>query len=328
MKYFINKIIQVLVMTFLALTVVFFIVQSMPGDPAFGLAVSIAQTRNMPLDKALEIAHKIIGYNPKESIILKYLKFLRNIITGNFGYSTYFKTSVNEIIGKALPWTLFVISLATAIGFFTGTTLGAFSAQKRGTFIDTFLSTIFSIIQAVPAFVLAVFILFIGAVRLRLLPLGGAYPLEMNPGFSPGFLLAILHHALGPLIATSIPQMASWGLAMRGNCSNILEEDFVRFAKIRGLPDSVISQKYIRKNAILPLVASLAIGIGYMLGGHTLVEVIFNYPGIGYYFGQAISTRDFGLLTGLFSLIVIGVILATFVTELLYIIIDPRVKVQ
>ncbi len=328
MKYILNRLIQVFIMTFLALTVVFFIVQSMPGDPAFGLAVSIAQTRNMSLEKALEIAHNIIGYNPKEPIILKYIKFLKNIFVGNFGYSTYFKTSVNEIIGKALPWTLFVISLATAFGFFAGTTLGALSAQKRGTFIDTFIATLFSIIQAIPAFVLAVFILFIGAVRLRLLPLGGAYPVEMTPGFYPGFILALIHHALGPLIATSIPQMASWGLAMRGNCSNIIEEDFVRFAKIRGLSDSVISQKYIRKNAILPLVASLAIGIGYMLGGHTLVEVIFNYPGIGYYFGQAISARDFGLLTGLFSLIVIGVVFATFITELLYAIIDPRVKAQ
>ncbi len=327
MKYILNRLVQVLIMTFLALTVVFFIVQSMPGDPAFGLAVSIAQSRNMPLDKALEIAHNIIGYNPKESIVLKYLKFLRNIIVGNFGYSTYFKTSVNEIIGKLL-WSLFVISLATVIGFFLGVSIGAFSAQKRGSFIDTFISTIFSIIQAIPAFVLAVVILFLGAVRLRLLPLGGAYPIEMNPGFYPGFILAVIYHALGPLIATFIPQMASWGLAMRGNCSNVIEEDFVRFAKIRGLPDSTIARRYVRRNAILPLVASLAIGIGYMLGGHTLVEVIFNYPGIGYYFGQAISARDFGLLTGLFSLIVIGVILATFITELLYAVIDPRVKVQ
>jgi len=323
-----NKLLQIFIMTFLALTVVFFIVQSMPGDPAFGLAVSIAQSRNMSLDKALEIAHNIIGYNPKEPLILRYLKFIRNIFVGNFGYSTYFKTSVNEIIEKALPWTLFVISIATFIGFFTGVTLGAFSAQKRGTFIDTLIPTIFSIIQAIPAFVLAVFILFVGGVKLRLLPLGGAYPIDMNPGIYPGFILTAFHHALGPLLATSIPQIASWGLAMRGNCSNIIEEDFVRFAKIRGLPDSTIARRYVRKNAILPLVASLAIGIGYMLGGHTLVEVIFNYPGIGYYFGQAISVRDFGLLTGLFSLIVIGVILATFIAEILYSIIDPRVKAQ
>lgn len=328
MKYILNKLLQVFIMTFLALTVVFFIVQSMPGDPAFGLAVSIAQTRNMSLDKALEIAHNIIGYNPKEPLIWKYLKFIRNIFVGNFGYSTYFKTSVNEIIGKALPWTLFVISLATFIGFFGGVTLGAYSAQKRGTLIDTLISTIFSIIQAIPAFVLAVFILFVGAVRLRLLPLGGAYPIDITPGFYPEFLLTIFYHALGPLLATSIPQMVSWGLSMRGNCSNVIEEDFVRFAKIRGLSDTVIAKKYVRKNAILPLVASLAIGIGYMLGGHTLVEVIFNYPGIGYYFGQAISARDFGLLTGLFSLIVVGVILATFIAEILYSIIDPRVKLQ
>ncbi|WDU82436.1 ABC transporter permease subunit [Caloramator sp. Dgby_cultured_2] len=113
-----------------------------------------------------------------------------------------------------------------------------------------------------------------------------------------------------------------------GNTSQIMEEDYIRFAMIRGVKDSTIARKYIRNNAILPLVASLAIAFGYMLGGNTLVESIFNYPGIGFYFGKAIAFRDYGLLTGLFSLIVVGVIIATFLAEILYSLIDPRVKIK
>ncbi|MEZ0537604.1 ABC transporter permease [Caldicellulosiruptoraceae bacterium PP1] len=328
MKYILNKVVYLALVLLLALSGVFIMVNKMPGDPAYGLAVSISQQRNMEIDKALEIAHQMMGINPNESLITRYIRFTTNLLKGNFGYSTYYQASVNEIIAKALPWTLFVISLATFISFFVGIYLGAFSAQKRGKIIDIVISAVSSIIQAIPPFVLAVLILFVGAVQLKIIPLGGAYPIDVEPSFSINFIIKVLHHAIGPLLATAIPQIAAWTLAMRGNTSQVMEEDFIRFAQIRGLKDSTIANKYIKNNAMLPLVASLAITIGYMLGGHTLVEAIFNYPGIGFYFGKAIAFRDFGLLTGLFSLIVIGVIITTFIAELLYAMIDPRVRLK
>lgn len=328
MNYFVNRLLYLLVVFVIAISGVFVLVNNMPGDPAYGLAVYIAQQRNMQFEQALEIAHKMMGIDPHESIVTRYVKFMNNLLRGNFGYSTFYNTSVNEIIARALPWTLFVISLATFISFSIGIYLGAFAAQKRGKTIDTLISTLASIIQAIPPFILAVLILFVFSVRFRLLPLGGAYPVDMEPSFSIGFIGKVLLHAVGPILAVAIPQMASWTLSMRGNTAQVMEEDFIRFAEIRGLADSVIASKYIRNNAILPLVASLAIGIGYMLGGQTLVESIFNYPGVGFYFGKAIAVRDFGLLTGLFSLIVIGVIVATFVADFVYALIDPRVKLK
>ncbi|ABP65909.1 binding-protein-dependent transport systems inner membrane component [Caldicellulosiruptor saccharolyticus DSM 8903] len=328
MRYIIDRLVYLFIVLIIAISGVFVLVNKMPGDPAYGLAVSIAQQRNMQMDQALEIAHKIMGIDPHESLIVRYFRFISNLFKGNFGYSAFYQTSVNEIIAKSLPWTLFVISLATFVSFMVGIFMGAFAAQKRGTIIDLVISTISSIIQAVPPFVLAVLILFIFAVRLRVLPIGGAYPVDVEPSFSVQFILKVLHHAIGPMFATAIPQMAAWTLAMRGNTSQVMEEDYIRFAQARGLRDSVIANKYIKNNAMLPLVASLAISIGYMLGGHTLVESIFNYPGIGFYFGKAIAVRDFGLLTGLFSLIVIGVIVATFIAEIIYALIDPRVKLK
>jgi len=324
----VDRVVYLIVVLLIAISGVFVLVNKMPGDPAYGLAVSIAQQRNMEMERALEIAHKLMGIDPHEPLIVRYGRFISNLLKGNFGYSSFYQTSVNEIIAKALPWTLFVISLATLVSFLVGIYLGSFAAQKRGTIIDLVISGIASIIQAIPPFVLAVLILFIFAVRLRVIPLGGAYPVDMEPSFSLSFILKVIHHALGPMFATAIPQMAAWTLAMRGNTSQIMEEDYIRFAQARGLKDSVIANKYIKNNAMLPLIASLAISIGYMLGGHTLVESIFNYPGIGFYFGKAIAVRDFGLLTGVFSLIVIGVIVATFIAEIVYALIDPRVKLK
>jgi len=328
MNYFISRVLYLLVVFVVAVSGIFVLVNNMPGDPAYGLAVSIAQQRNVPFDRALEIARNIMGIDPNESLLTRYGKFMSNLFKGNFGYSAFYNTSVNEIISRSLPWTIFVISLATFFSFIVGIFLGAFAAQKRGTVIEWIISTLSSIIQAVPPFILAVLILFAFSVSLKVLPLGGAYPVDVEPSFSFKFISKIFLHALGPMLATAIPQIASWTLAMRGNTSQIMEEDFIRFAEIRGLRDSVIARKYIRNNAVLPLVASLAIGVGYMLGGHTLVESIFNYPGIGFYFSKAIAARDFGLLTGLFTLIVIGVIAATFIADFVYALIDPRVKLK
>lgn len=270
----------------------------------------------------------MMGIDPDESLIVRYGRFISNLFNGNFGYSSFYNASVNEIISKSLPWTLFVIALATFLSFFVGIYLGAFAASKRGTATDTIISTISSVIQSIPPFILAILVLYLFSVRFKILPLGGAYPVDMEPSFSLKFIATIFLYAIGPIVATAIPQMASWVLTMRGNTSQIMEEDYIRFAEMRGLRDSVIAAKYVRNNAMLPLVANLAINIGYMLGGNTLVETIFNYPGIGFYFSKAISVRDFGLLSGLFTLIVIGVIVATFIADFIYVLIDPRVKLK
>lgn len=328
MKFILNRLIYLLFVLFIAISGIFFLINKMPGDPAYGLAVSISQQRNMDINKALEIAHQMMGIDTGEPLFIRYVKFLNQFLRGNIGYSTYYQTTVNEIVAKSLPWTLLVVFISILISFIIGVYLGAFSAQKRGRAVDISISFVSSIIQAIPPFVLAVLILFIGAIKLRIIPLGGAYPVDMEPSFSIDFIISVIKHALGPIVAISVPQIAVWILAMRGNTSQIMEEDYIRFAMIRGVKDSTIARKYIRNNAILPLVASLAIAFGYMLGGNTLVESIFNYPGIGFYFGKAIAFRDYGLLTGLFSLIVVGVIIATFLAEILYSLIDPRVKIK
>ncbi|MBT9258792.1 MAG: ABC transporter permease [Clostridiales bacterium] len=323
-----ERLIYTVAVAWLALTGVFLLVAFMPGDPAYSLAVGIAQERNITLEQALEIAHRLMGYNPKEDLWGSYVAFLKGIFQGHFGYSTFYKVPVVEIVRQALPWTLLVLLGATLISFLLGSFLGAWAAQKRATFLEPVVTMTSAAVQALPPFILAILILFVGAVRWHLLPLGGAYAVDMAPSFSFTFGLSVLRHAIGPMLATALPQLAAWTLAMRANTTQVLGEDYIRFAQVRGLPDRVIASRYIRKNAILPLVASLAVGLGYMLGGHTLVEAVFNYPGIGFYFAKAIAVRDFGLLTGLFSLIVLAVLAATLLAEILYGLIDPRVRVR
>ncbi|QZA34034.1 ABC transporter permease [Hydrogenibacillus sp. N12] len=316
----------IVLVAWLALTGVFFLVAFMPGDAAYSLAVSIAQERNISLEQAMELAHRLLGYEPRENVWGNYWSFFQGLVRGDFGYSIYFKTPVRSIIAEALPWTLLVISGATLVSFFLGAYIGAVAAQKRGTVWESLITGGATLFQAMPPFILALVILFLFSVRLHWLPLGGAYPIDVTPEASLTFVLSVLRHAAGPLMATALPQLASWTLAMRGNTTQVLGEDFIRFAEVRGLKDRTIAGRYIRTNALLPLVASLAIGLGYMLGGHTLVETVFNYPGIGFYFAKAIAVRDYGLMTGLFSLIVIGVLLATVLADAVYALIDPRVR--
>jgi len=131
MNYFVKRILFLFVVFIIAISGIFVLVNNMPGDPAYGLAVSISQQRNIPLEQALKIAHRMMGIDPDESLIVRYGRFISNLFNGNFGYSSFYNASVNEIISKSLPWTLFVIALATFLSFFCRNIFRSFCGEQK-----------------------------------------------------------------------------------------------------------------------------------------------------------------------------------------------------
>jgi peptide/nickel transport system permease protein len=179
---------------------------------------------------------------------------------------------------------------------------------------------------SLPPFIIAVIVLYVLGVNLKLIPLGGAYALGVKPGLNLPFLLSVLQYAAGPVLAQALVQLSGWLLSARNVSVTILAEDFVKYGVARGLKRGTLTKKYIWKPARLPILTSLALSFGYMLGGSTLVESVFRYPGIGQQLGLALGSRDFGLAISIFTIMVIAVILASFLIELLYPLLDPRVR--
>lgn len=199
-------------------------------------------------------------------------------------------------------------------------------AWKRNTVLDPIVSTYASIASALPDYIVGMILIIIFASNLKWFPTRGAYDSSVLPGLNIPFIVNALFHAVLPVAAYVITGLGGWALIMKGNAMSVLGEDYIMAARARGLRDRRVIITYVGRNAMLPLITGLAISFAMMFGGSPLIENIFVYPGIGYFFNQAVIRRDYALMQGLFLLTTVAVVLANLVAELLYSVLDPRVR--
>ena len=319
-----------LVTLFLVTTITFFVVRNTPGDALEAWALELIQTYGygISLEDARAQVRAMYGYNPDEPLLDQYIRYVKGLARGNLGVSILYKTSVNKIVVQALPWTVFILSTSLILSFTIGALLGMAIAWKRKTLLDPLVTGYAALTGATPDYITALVLLIIFAINLRWFPIKGAYDPAVKPGFSWEFIKSVLYHAVLPIAAYTFENTAAWALAMKGSAVSVLGEDYILAARARGLKERRIMTRYMGRNAMLPLVTGLAIAFGSMMGGSVLIETIFNYPGIGWFFSQAVSRRDYGLMQGLFFLTAASVIFANLLADLLYARLDPRIRLE
>jgi peptide/nickel transport system permease protein len=312
-----------------AVLLTFFLLRLTPGSAIDGLARQLAQTNGITLEAAYERVAKMVNYDPREPLHKQLIRYVNELLHGNLGTSMIYQTvTVNEIVAKALPWTVFVLSISLLISFLIGIQLGTRMAWKRNSILEPIVSIYATITSAVPGFIIAILLLVIFAYNLNWFPYNGAYDIDVTPGFNLPFLWSVLKHAFLPILTYVITSIGGWALAMKGSAISVLGEDYVNAAYARGLSDRTIMKNYVRRNALLPLITSLAMNFGFMISGSALIENIFSYPGMGYYIAQASSQRDYTLMQGLLLVTATAVIIANLIADLIYSKLDPRVSIE
>ncbi len=326
MRWFIKRAISAFLTVYVAVTITFFVVRSMPGNPIQALAMALVQQLYMPYDTALRIAEAATPFVPKGPIWEQYFRYMYNFFRGNLGYSISYSTGVpvTQLLASAIPWTVLVVATSLVISFGLGILIGMLMAYKHGSKFDSVLAVTFSIIRSIPAYVIALIFLIIFAFQLNLFPTGGAY--SVPPSFSLRFIADVLWHAALPIITWVFINFGGWALSMRGSTVSVLGEDYIAYAQARGLPSRRIIITYVGKNAILPIFTQFMLSLGFMFGGSIFIEYIFSYPGVGYMLYQAIVKRDWFLMLGAFDVIVIAVAIGTFLADMLYGFLDPRIR--
>ena len=161
---------------------------------------------------------------------------------------------------------------------------------------------------------------------MGLFPSKGAYSSTVTPGFNFEFIISVLKHAALPILAYFLTTLAGWIMGMKANCLSVLGEDYINYAKARGISNKRIIFSYLGRNAMLPMVTSVAISFGMMFGGSPLIENLFVYPGVGYYLTTAISRRDYPLMQGMFLMIIVMVLLSGVFAEFLNTRLNPRLR--
>ena len=332
MRYVIRRFRALLITCWVALTVNFALPRLMPGNP---VETMFARYQGKVSPSAISAMELDFGLNTKTGELGQYFDYLGHTLTGNLGISfSYFPSHVGTLIGEALPWTLGLVGFATILAFLLGTTLGMVAAWRRGTagwrraaLVDTGLVPFGLMLGALPSFWIALILLYFIAFKFGWFPIGGG----LNPGAGiaswSGFV-SLIHHAALPAITLTFISMGLWILLMRNNMLTVLGDDYVKFARAKGLRDHTIAYRYAARNAILPVFSQLALALGIVVGGQVFIEIVFSYPGIGYLLLQAVYNEDYPLMQGIFLIFTITLLVASFLADVLYMFLDPRIRME
>ena len=322
MKKFIIAILTV----FVSMVIMFLVIQNIPGNPVEMAANNIMQQQNVQYDVAYARAKSLLNYDPDLPIMQRFLIYIRGLATGSLGVSMAYNKPVRDLVSSALPWTFLVVSLSLLLSFVVGILLGIYIAWKRSKALDVIMVAYQSILGAIPNYVFGYLLIFLFSVTLGWLPNRGAYSTSVTVGWNWPFVQDVLQHAFLPVMTFFLTTVGGWVLAMKANSLGVLGEDYITYAQVRGLSNHRILIHYLTKNAILPMITTLAVSFGLMFGGSPLIENLFMYPGVGYYLNQALSRRDYPLMEGMFLIIIIMVVACSLIAEFLYKYLNPKLR--
>lgn len=324
-KYYTNKIAWYVATFIIAVILNFVLPRLMPGDPVSAIAArSVAGiTDSTAIQKVYEEYAEKFSIN--EPMTTQFFSFIKNAVKGDFGVSfSQYPRTVSDIIKSSVWWTVCLQLPAILVGWILGNLLGAVAAYRKGIF-DKGILPIFLFFSNVPAFGMAIILLFVFAVNLGWFPTSGGYGYELIPNASFTFFKSIIYHYQLPFWSIVLITVGGQAIGMRSMSIYELNADYVKYSRFLGIKDRKIT-KYVFRNAMLPQITGLAMSIGTMIGGALVAEIIFSYPGLGTTILNAIKGRDYPLISACTLIITIMVLLANLLVEILYGVIDPRIK--
>ena len=326
--YLVKRTSQLLLIVFIAVTINFLIPRAIPGDPieaALQTRIAMTGSTDVNVQEVARVYRAKFGLD--KPLWQQYLNYWADIIRLELGVSLMdFPQPVLSKVRSAIPWTLGLLGTSTLIAFSLGTILGALVAWPRAPRALHFLMPPFMLMSAIPFFLLAIILISLFAVEWPIFPPGGGFDPIRIVGFNLPTIIDILYHAILPALSLVLGGIGAWALGMRAMMVSVLGEDYITFGEAKGLPARRIFLWYGLRNALLPQVTHLAVALGSILSGAVLVEAMFNYPGLGGVLFTAISGKDYFVIQGIVLMLILSLALALFIVDLVYPLIDPRIR--
>ena len=324
-KYFLNKLAWFLVTFVFAFILNFILPRLMPGDPVAAIVSRMAQgmSNATGVQKIYQQYTELFGTN--RPLLEQFFIYLQNIAHGNFGFSfSQYPRTVADVLKVSIWWTICLQFPAIIVGWLIGNTLGALAAYLKGGF-DKILMPISIFVSNFPAFGMAVILLVVFAVNLKWFPTSGGYGFDLIPSFTWSFAWSVIVHYQLPFWSIVLIAIGGQAIGMRSMSIYELNADYVKYSRFLGIKDQKIVG-YVFRNAMLPQITGLALSIGTMIGGALVAEIIFSYPGLGTTLLNGVMGQDYPLISATTMIITIMVLVANFAIELVYGVIDPRIK--
>jgi peptide/nickel transport system permease protein len=326
MRWFLRRIVFYGFAVWVALTLNFILPRLMPGDPAGGVLQRLSPAQIQANPGIVQTYEALLG-GGKHSIGHDYVVYLHRLASLDFGVSTSnYPAKVSAVIGRTLPYSIFLVGVAFVLAFAVGTLVGMVAAWRRGGGIDTFVVPTLMALSAFPAFFTALLGVYFLGLKLHWFPIQHAYDSGLSPGLNWSFLTNALRHSELPILVIMSAFAGGWVLNMRTVMINTISEDYVAMAQAKGLRDRRVMTRYAGRNAILPPLNGFAAQFAGAVGGLVFIEFVFSYPGAGLTLQQAALGNDYPLTQALLLVFAICVIAANFIMDLLNFVLDPRVR--
>jgi len=326
MRWFLRRLLFYAFAIWVALTLNFLLPRLMPGSPIGGVLQHLSPAQIQSNPGIIKTYEALLG-GGKGTIWHDYAVYLHRVAHLNFGISTSnYPATVSEVLGRTLPYSIFLVGVALIVAFAVGTLVGMVAAWRRGGAVDTFVVPTFMALSAFPAFFTALLGVYFFGLRLGWFPIQHAYDSGIVPGFDWTFLSSALRHAELPILVIVAAYAGGWVLNMRTVMINTIGEDYVAMAHAKGLRDRRVMTRYAGRNAILPPLNGFANQFAAAVGGLVFIEYVFSYPGAGLTLQQAALGNDYPLTQALLLVFALCVIASNLVMDLLNFVLDPRVR--
>jgi peptide/nickel transport system permease protein len=326
MRWFLRRVVFYSFAVWVALTLNFLLPRLMPGDPASGVLQRLSPAQIAANPGIVDTYRALLG-GGKGTIWHDYGVYLGRVVHLNFGISTSnYPAPVSEVIGRVLPYSIFLVGVAFVVAFVLGITVGMIAAWRRGGPFDTIVVPTLMAIGAFPAFFTALLGVYFLGLKAHWFPIQHAYDTGLVPGFTWSFLSSAFRHSQLPILVIVAAFTGGWVLNMRTVMINTISEDYVAMAHAKGLRDRRVMTRYAGRNAILPPLNGFAAQFASAVGGLVFIEFVFSYPGAGLSLQQAALGNDYPLTQGLLLIFAFCVIGANFIMDLLNFVLDPRVR--
>ncbi len=306
-----RRIVQSIIVIFIVTLLVFLLMQLVPGDPIVNFLGANAT------EEQIEYYTELFGYD--KPVLVQYGRWIAGLFHGEMGRSVALQKEISEVIFQRLGITLSIVFPAFLLAVVLGVILGITAAKNRGTAIDTVISFFANIGMSMPMFWFGMVLIMIFALRLGVLPTSGFVPIKDGLGeYASHLVLPMFVLAMGPL--------AQFTRQTRSSMLEVIRQDYVTTARAKGVDMRTLTFKHQLRNALIPIITVMGVNLGGMIGGTVLVESIFVVPGLGNLMITAIKGRDFMVVENGVLIIAIAVAICNLIVDILYGIIDPRIR--
>ncbi len=304
---------------FVAIVLNFALPRLAPGDAVDYLLPPEAAGEVTAAERESVLAQYGLGGSP----VTQFGSYLSRLAEGDLGVSIRYGQPVTEVLTERIGWTLLLVGGALALSTLLGVLLGFFAAWRRGSKSDTTSLTGVMVLDAMPPFFVGLLLILVFSVSLGWLPIFGALPATEASGLALVFEAG--QRLILPLVTLTLGFVGTVYLIARASLVGELQEDYVLMAEAKGLSPRQV-RRHAQRNALLPVVTITLVGLGTLIGGAAVVETVFSYPGLGRLIYESVLARDYPVLQGAFLLLAVGVLLCNFVADLLYPLLDPRLR--